>query len=138
MNLHIKYCKSKEKIIKINKQIKIDGDKISGIYIPIILPSNNFIICLKNILDKKIVSFIHYQISYNFKKFDKILFMNYSYNFITYRKRGFNKKLRLFLEDICKKKKIKVIVSLPFPEFESRIVIIKLYYFVFILFIFIK
>jgi hypothetical protein len=47
---------------------------------------------------------------------------------MNYRKKGLNKILRLALESVCKLNNSKAIVSVAFPESESRIVMDKLGY----------
>ncbi len=126
--LKVEFITCSKQIAGLNKQIKKDGDKTTIGFVPIALPQNYFLIGIRDNTNNQIVSFIYFGIRENFEGFNKILFVNYSYTFISYRKKGLNKKLRLFLEKFCKQKKIKAIVSVPFPESESRIVMNKLGY----------
>ncbi len=126
--LEIEFITCSKQIYGLNKQIKKDGDKTTIGFVPEVLPPNNFLIGIRDNINNQIVSFIYFGIKENFDGFDRILFVNYSYTFISYRKKGLNKKLRLFLEKFCKQKKIKAIVSVPFQESVSRIVMNKLGY----------
>ena len=122
------YINEPDELKKLNKQIKGDGDKITQGFVPVNLELDNFVICLKNKLTHKICSFIHFSIRFNFNNIEKIIFINYSYTFISERKKGLNKMLRLVLESASKLNNCKAIVSVPFPESESRIVMGKLGY----------
>ncbi len=126
--LEIEFITCSKQIYGLNKKIKKDGDKTTIGFVPEVLPPNNFLIGIRDNINNQIVSFIYFGIKENFDGFDRILFVNYSYTFISYRKKGLNKKLRLYLEKFSKKSKIKAIVSVPFPESESRIVMNKLGY----------
>lgn len=131
-NYYFDYVNEPKDIIELNKMIKKDGDKITQGVLPVNLDLDNFIICLKSRNSHKICSFIHFSIRYNFsgqnKVLDKIIYVNYSYTFINYRKQGLNKILRLVLESVSKLNNCKAIVSVPFIESESRIVMEKLGY----------
>ncbi len=127
-NYYFDYINEPTEITNLNKQIKHDGDKITQGIIPRVLELDNYVICLKERDTNKICSFIHFSIRNNFQNLDKIIYINYSYTFITHRKKGLNKMLRLVLESACKLNDCKAIVSVPFPESESRIVMNKLGY----------
>lgn len=126
--LKVEFITCSKQIAVLNKKIKKDGDKITVGFIPTDLPSNNFLIGIRDNVNNQIISFIYFGIRENFDGFDRILYVNYSYTFMSYRKKGLNKKLRLYLEKFSKKNKIKAIVSVPFPDSESRIVMNKLGY----------
>jgi hypothetical protein len=125
---YLDYLNQTHELIQLNKDIRKDGDKITKGFVPTILENDNFIICLKNKITHKICSFIHFSIRQNFSQYKKIIFINYSYTFISFRKQRLNSMLRLVLEDACKLNNIDAIVSVPFPESESRIVMGKLGY----------
>ena len=127
-NYYLKYVNKPKELANLNKQIKKDGDRVSQGSVPVILQSDNHIICLKEKLTDKICSFIYFSIRNNFENLDKIIYINYSYTFINYRKKGLNKMLRLVLEGACKINNYKAIVSVPFIDSESRIVMDKLGY----------
>lgn len=127
-NYYFDYVNEPNEIQDLNKQIKKDGDKINQGIIPRVLELNNYVICLRERTTNLICSFIHFSIRNNFENLDKIIYINYSYTFIAHRKKGLNKMLRLLLESACKLNDCKAIVSLPFPESESRIVMDKLGY----------
>lgn len=113
---------------ELNKKIKNDQDKTTSGFVPTNLDFNNFVICLKNKSTDEIVAFLHFEIRKNFLDIPKYLFIIYSYTFINYRKKGLNRMLRLTLEEASKINNIDAIVSIPFPEAESRIVMNKLGY----------
>ncbi len=131
-NYYFDYVNEPTEITLLNKQIKKDGDKLNKGSIPVNLDYDNYVICLKSRYNNNICSFIHFSIRTNFPNLDKfidrIIYINYSYTFINYRKLGLNKMLRLVLESACKLNNCKAIVSVPFPESESRIVMEKLGY----------
>lgn len=131
-NYYFDYVDDPKELSILNKKIKKDGDKITKGSVPSILEFDNFVICLKDRQTNQICSFIHFSIRYDFPNknqiINKIIFINYSYTFIKYRKQGLNKMLRLVLENACKLNNCDAIVSVPFPESESRIVMEKLDY----------
>lgn len=127
-NYYFDYISETKEISELNKQIKKDGDKINQVIISKVLQLDNYIICLRERTTNKICSFIHFSIRKNFENLNKIIYINYSYTFIANRKNGFNKMLRLALEKFCKINNCRAIISVPFPESESRIVLSKLGY----------
>lgn len=111
---------------EINKSIK-HTDDISGIILPKKLFENNFIILLRNIISNKIVSFIWYGFYFN-EKLGKVLHVNFSYTFVTFRNNGYNKYLRIELENICRTKNISFITSVPFKNSPSKKILVGLNY----------
>ncbi len=122
------YVYEPDELKKLNKKIKKDGDMITQGFVPTKLEFEQFIICLKHRITNEIASFIHFSIRYNFHDIKKILYVIYSYTFINERKKGLNKMLRLVLENACKLNECDAVVSMPFKESESRIVLNKLGY----------
>ena len=116
-----------EKIIKqINKKIKSSGDN-SGSVLNKKLEKNNFILLLSNIKTKEIVSFIWYGIYFN-DNFGDFLHVNFSYTFVKFRNRSYNKLLRVQLEKIGLDNNIQYITSTPFDNSPSKKILINLGY----------
>lgn len=120
-NTNYEYIKN-----KINKNIK-NTDNVSGIILPKKLSENSFIILLKDKFNGDIISFIWYGFYVN-NKLEQVLHINFSYTFITFRNNGYNKYLRIELENICKIKNINLITSVPFENSPSKKILIKLNY----------
>jgi hypothetical protein len=118
----------KKTINLLKKKIKYDNNKnITGTILPKILQEQNFIILIKNKNLDEILSFIWYGF-YDNERFGRILHINFSYTFNKFKNNGFNTFLRLQLEKICIKNKIKYITSLPFENSPSKKILIKLSY----------
>ena len=113
-------------IRKINKKINSDN-KESGTNIPSILPNDNFIILLRDTKSDSILSLIWYGIYQN-DEFGKILHVNYSYTFLQFRNKGYNKLLRTKLELIGIENCVEYMTSCPFENSGSRQILIKLGY----------
>lgn len=121
------YVFNYKNIIKsINRKIKKD-DRITGTSLPVNIDDDNFIILLKNTKSNEVLSFIWCGF-YSNKEFGEILHVNFSYTFIKYRNNGYNKLLRLELEQISKQNKINYITSTPFEHSHSKNILIKLNY----------
>lgn len=113
-------------IKELNKKIKSDDAK-SGCLLPIPLEKNNFIILLKNKNSGEIYSFIWYGYYFN-DTYGNYLHVNFSFTFIKFRNKGYNKLLRLQLENICASNNFKYITSAPFEDSSSRIILENLGY----------
>jgi hypothetical protein len=113
-------------IRELNKKIKSD-DIESGSLLPKFLDENNFIIILKNKNSKEIYSFIWYGYYFN-DNFGNFLHINFSFTFIKFRNNGYNKLLRLQLENICIRNKINYITSTPFEDSPSKTILVNLGY----------
>ena len=116
-----------QNIIKqLNTKIKLDDIK-SGCILPKFLKNNNFIILFKNNNSNEICSLIWYGYYFN-NKFGNFLHINFSFTFVKFRNKGFNKLLRLELEKICIKEKFQYITSSPFEDSPSTKILINLGY----------
>ena len=122
-----KYSNDYQNIIKqLNKKIKLDDIK-SGCILPKLLFFKNFIILIKNNNSNEICSFIWYGY-YSNEKFGNFLHINFSFTFVKFRNKGYNKLLRLELEKICINDKIQYITSTPFEDSPSTKILINLGY----------
>jgi hypothetical protein len=121
------FSDNQKNIIKeLNKKIKFD-DVESGCLLPKLLEKDNFIILLKNKNSNEIYSFIWYGYYFN-DNFGNFLHTNFSFTFVKFRNNGYNKLLRLELENICTSNKIKYIISSPFENSPSNKILINLGY----------
>jgi hypothetical protein len=111
---------------ELDKKIKLDDVK-SGCSLPTLLEKNNFIILLKNKNSGEIYSFIWYGYYFN-NTYNNYLHVNFSFTFIKFRNKGYNKLLRLQLENICASNNIKYITSAPFDNSPSKIILANLGY----------
>ena len=113
-------------IRELNKKIKFD-DIETGSILPKFLEEDNFIILLKNKNSNEIYSFIWFGYYFNDDLGD-FIHINFSFTFIKFRTNGYNKLLRLELENICISNKYKYITSTPFEDSLSKSVLINLGY----------
>lgn len=104
-------------ITQINNKIKSD-DINNGCTLPNFLENNNKIILLKNNIFDEICSFIWYGYYFN-DDFGNFLHVNFSFTFVKFRNNGYNKLLRLELENICINNNIQYITSTPFEDSPS-------------------
>jgi len=124
--MEFKYIKEKKDLIKLYNFIKSDND-IFGCELPKKLNSNEYIIAIVEEKTTDIQSFIWFGI-YENKQMGKYLHTNFSYTFKAHRSNGFNKLLRLKLEEFAKENNINKITSIPLDKSLSANIINKLGY----------
>jgi len=92
-----------------------------------------FTVCVVD--SDQIISLISFKICKNKEiEIDEIkfitdyLYINFTYTFVRYRQKGYNKILRQLLEDIAKYLNLEYVVSVPFENANSKIVLEKMDY----------
>lgn len=129
------------KLIEYNIELELLSDEIKkdnnnnleGCVIPRKLKLTDSVICIRNKITKEICSFIWFGIYRNIFfdiSLEKVIYLhiNYSYTFKKFRNNGFNKKLRLWIETYCVENNIGYIISVPFPDSNSKYILEKLGY----------
>ena len=106
----------------INSENNGEGTKLSN-------KENIYTICLRDKNTKSFMSLINFKFYGNDTETEKnYIYINYTYTFSNFRRNGFNKMLRLLVERIAKCFSVSKIVSMPFSDADSEIVLKKLNY----------
>ncbi len=125
-NIKISYLNLPGQISIVNKNIKKDDDSC-GTNLPKKLDDNTFILVLKDILTKEIISLLWYG-NYYSDSIGNFTNINFTYTFKKFRQKGFNKFLRIKLEEICIGNGIEIITSTPFEDSPSKNILEKIGY----------
>ena len=125
-NYDVSYLSTEFELKKLKKLLKIDNDNLTGVVLPKKLKSNDYIICLIDKNNSKIISFVWFGI-YKDNEFNKnYIGINYSYTFIKFRSNGYNTKLKILIEKFGKDNNIDHIKSIPFESSKSKNILLSL------------
>ena len=125
-SMTIRFINDRKDLVQLNKIIKLDND-ITRCILPQKLEQNNYIICFIDEKLNQILSFIWFGIYENIL-LGKYIHTIFSYTFKKNRSNGFNKILRLKLEDFAIRNKVYKIVSVPFDKSPSLNILLNLGY----------
>ncbi len=121
---------SRNKLKKICSLVKKDNESFGT---NLIFDNKNFTVCLVN--SDKVMSLISFKICKNkqlelgeVKCITDYIYINFTYTFVRYRQQGYNKLLRQLVENIAKELNVEYVVSLPFENASSQIVLKKMGY----------
>ncbi len=107
----IVFISENESLLELKKKFKKDKDNIFGLIFPKKIKSSEKILVLKD-FQNNFLSFIWFGI-YENNEIGKFLHTNCSYTFTDFRSKGYNRLLRLELENYAKSIGILIITSKP-------------------------